>query len=90
MPDEQNNEKSEWTNRNKTLVRGLHGTVVGTAVIFFAFTFGKSVLADGNLTITEAVFIGSLVVIGFLASMPWIFMPALHRAVEFVQARKGR
>lgn len=87
---QKNDKPAEWTNRNKNFVRGVHGTVVGTAVIFFAFTFGRYLLADGNLTITEAIFIGGLVVIGFLASMPWIFMPAMHRVVEFVQARKGR
>ena len=80
----------EWTGRNKTAVRTIHGTIVGTAVIYMAFSFGGHLMEDGNLTMIEAAFIGGLAICGFLASMPWIFMPAMHWGIEAWQARKGR
>lgn len=70
-----------WTERNKTFVRSVHGTIVGTGVIVAALNFGTHLLDDKQLTLTEASFIGGLLVVGFVASMPWIFMPWVHKMV---------
>jgi len=79
---------SKWSDRDKKVVRGVHGTIVGTAVIYMAYKFAGLLLADGNLTITEALFIGGLAACGFVASMPWIFMPMMHRIIDAYQSRR--
>ncbi len=89
MSKQRHETTAQWTKRNETVVRSIHGTVVGTAVILGAFWFGGDVLSDGALTWIEASFVGGLAVAGFVASMPWIFMPALEKVLMYWQRRRN-
>ena len=91
MPDEEQVHETveQWTERNKKAVRAWHGTIVGTAVIIGAFILGNAVLADGELTMIEAVLVGGLAIAGFVASMPWIFMPLIDKGLNYKQNRKA-
>ncbi len=79
---------TQWDNRLKKRTRGIYGGFIGAGVIVLAYTFGRAVLADGDLTMTEAGFIGALVVLGLLAAFPHTFMPPIYRALEAWQGRR--
>ncbi len=91
MPEEEDVHVSpaQWDKRLKKRTRGIYGALIGTGVIALAYVFGRAVLADGDLTMTEAGFLGALVVLGLLAAFPHTFMPPVYRALEAWQGRRG-
>ena len=88
MPEKKRVTFQQWMTRNRPILRAIYGCVIGSAVIFAAFRFGNSVLADGELTITEAVFVGGIAIAGFMAAMPWLFLPFCEKIVVAWQKRK--
>ncbi len=78
-----------WTDKNKAIIRLIQGTIVGVGVLVAAIVFGSHVLEDGTLTITEAIFVGGLAIIGVVAILPSTFAPFLNRAITYVQKRGG-
>lgn len=82
--------KDAWDWPLKRFVRGLYGTVVGCFMIYNAFSLGSPLFADGDLTVVEAIFLGSIIAVGAIASLPWIFMPIFADVLKAWKARKEK
>lgn len=81
-------DKSKWDAEWAKIVRGVYAMIVGTIVIIAALQIVPHMLEDGDLTMTEGIFAGSLVAGGFVAAMPWIFMPVLSLVLNFFRKEK--
>jgi len=82
MPD-----KEKWEPEWAVLVRGVYAAIVGTVVIIATLQIVPHMLEDGDLTMTEGIFAGGLVGVGFVAAMPWIFMPVLSIVLKFFKKK---
>lgn len=78
-----------WDESRKKKVRAIYGGLVGLGVLIVAYVFGRILLADGDLTLIEAVFIGGFAIAGLMAAMPGTFMPAVHWFIDILERRKG-
>lgn len=80
---------TQWHKPTRNKTRAIYGGVVGAAVVFVAYRFGVVVIADGNLSLTEALFIAGLALFGLVAALPGTFMPFIYEALTTWQDRKG-
>lgn len=81
--------REKWDEGTLKAVRGLYAMVMGTIIVLAAaFQVFPHLLEDG-LTTVEALFGFGVLVVGVVASMPWIFLGLAGEMIEAVRARFG-
>lgn len=79
----------KWDDSTLKAVRGLYAMVMGTIIVLAAVLAVFPHLLEDGLTATEAVFGFAVLVVGAVASMPWIFLGLAGEMIQTVRARFG-
>lgn len=83
--------REQWNGRTLAIVRTGYAMLMGTLIIgLVAFQILPHILEDEQLTVTEGVFAFAVLVIGVVASMPWIFLGLAGQGIEALRAKLGR
>ena len=81
--------RTRWDEATLKVVRGLYAMAMGTVIVCVA-SFGvfPHLLEDG-LTATEAAFGFAVLIVGVVASMPWIFLGLAGEMVQAIRVKMG-
>lgn len=81
--------RRQWDDGTLKLVRGLYAMVMGTLIVVAVTVQMIPHLLEDGLTTVEAVFAFAVLVVGVVASMPWIFLGLAGEMIHAVRVKFG-